>query len=58
MTMTVELVTEDQMIEGRFLSDHVPAIGDQLVFCESPYEVTGRTWRVEEGSVELRVTKL
>jgi hypothetical protein len=58
MTMTVELVTDDQMLEGRFLSDHVPAVGDRIVFCESLYEVTGRTWRIEEGRVELRVTKL
>ncbi|MET0426643.1 MAG: hypothetical protein ABW046_22440 [Actinoplanes sp.] len=58
MTMTIELVTDDQLLEGRFLSDHVPAVGDRIMFCGGRYRVTGRTWDIDKGWVELQVTRL
>lgn len=50
--MIIEVITND-VIEFRYESDHVPAIGDRIVFEHFGYRVTERTWQLDQGIVEL-----
>lgn len=54
--MIIEVVWGD-VIEFRYQADHVPAIGDRIVFEHFGYRVTDRTWQLDTGTVELWTEK-
>jgi hypothetical protein len=55
--MIMEVIADDDVLEFRYESDHVPAIGDRLTYNRAGYRVTDRVWRVETGTVELWTEK-
>jgi hypothetical protein len=50
-------VIGDEVDEFRYESNHVPAIGDRIVFEYFGYRVIDRTWRIGDGIVELWTEK-
>lgn len=50
--MIIEVIA-DEIVQFRYESDHVPVIGDRIVFEHLGYRVTDRSWHLDDGTVEL-----
>lgn len=55
--MIIVVVICDDVEEFRYPAENVPAIGDRIVSDYTGYRVTDRTWRLDEGIVELWTEK-
>lgn len=53
MSAVIIEVIADETVQFRYESDHVPVIGDRIVFEHFGYRVTDRSWHLKDGTVEL-----